>query len=113
MSETLQLREPLFRLIIRFSNGETVNYTVAEPVDHHKLEVQPRSFAVITSVLIEKPNEVSEVSVVSLRDVSMIRTERVTLDQLNTERRMAGIRSGTGTGPDEKHVKSLAKLSFI
>ena len=113
MSESIQLRDPLFRLVIRFSNGEKVQYIVTEPVDSHKLGVDARSYAVVTAVQVDKPNEVADVLVASLRDVSYIKTERVTLEQLAADRRMAGMRSAGALTGEDKPVKILAKVIFI
>jgi hypothetical protein len=33
MSEGLQLRDPLFRLNIRFTNGEQMQHVMTEPLD--------------------------------------------------------------------------------
>lgn len=111
MSESIQLRDPLFRLVLRFSNGETIQYLLSEPLDTRKLSTDTR-YAIITSVSIENPNELADISVVNLRDVTFIKTERVTLDQLSTEKRMAGIR-GAVSANDEKMVRTLAQINFI
>jgi hypothetical protein len=111
MSESIQLRDPLFRLVLRFSNGETVQHVMSEAIDTRKLSADTR-YAIITSVSIENPNELADISVVNLRDVTFIKTERVTLDQLATEKRMAGIR-GAVSSNDGKIVKSLAQINFI
>jgi len=48
-----------------------------------------------------------------LRDVTFIRTERVTIDQLAAEHRAAGLRS-TGRSPfDDKLLKTLSQIKFV
>jgi hypothetical protein len=111
MSESIQLRDPLFRLVLRFTNGETIQHVMTAPLDARKVNTETR-YAVITSVSIDNPNELADISVVNLRDVTFLRTERVTLDQLSTERRMAGIR-GVASAADEKLIRSLAQINFI
>ena len=112
MSESLQLRDPLFRLVLRFSNGETVQHVVAQPIDTRSVRPETQ-YAVITSVSVDNPSELADVSIVNMRDVTYIKTERVTLEQLGTERRQAGIRSATGPSADDKIIKTLATLTFI
>jgi hypothetical protein len=47
-----------------------------------------------------------------LRDVTFIRTERVSLDQLAAEHRI-GIRSAGVSSGDDRLPKNLAQLKFI
>ncbi|HMG34636.1 MAG TPA: hypothetical protein VKM94_11915 [Blastocatellia bacterium] len=112
MSESLQLRDPLFRLVLRFSNGETVQYVVGQPIDTRSI-APATQFAIVTSVSVDKPSELVDVSVFNLRDISYIKTKRVTLEQLGAERRMAGIRSTAGPNADDSIIKTLSTLSFI
>jgi hypothetical protein len=53
----------------------------------------------------------TDLTVVNMRDVTFIKTERVTLDDLSKERR-PGIRSGGPEG-DDRLPKTLAQLKFI
>jgi len=110
MSESIQLRDPLFRLILRFGNGETVQHVMTEPLDTRKIGTDTR-YVVITSVSIDNPNELADIAVVNMRDVTFIKTERVTLEQLHTEKRMAGIRGVVSS--EEKLVRTLAQINFI
>jgi hypothetical protein len=48
-----------------------------------------------------------------LRDVTFLKTELVTLDQLVAERRMAGIRSTGSASGDDRLPKNLAQIKFI
>ena len=109
MSEKLELRDPLFKLIVRFTNGETHQHVLTDPMDSGSIASDAR-FAIVTSVSIEKPNEVSEFELINLRDVSLIKTERSTVEELLTERRKAGMRSSDN---EEKSIKTIAQLRFI
>ena len=112
MSESIQLKEPLFKLVIRFSNGEMIQHIVSEPIETRLVSSDTR-YAVITSVSCQKPSEVTDVTVVNLRDVSFVKTERVALDQLTGERRMAGLHSSSSTKEDDRMPKSVAQLRFV
>jgi hypothetical protein len=112
MSESYQLREPLFKLVVRFGNGEKIQHIVSDPIAAHQITPDTR-YVVITSFLCQNPSECSDITVVNLRDVTFIKTERVTLDQLATERRMAGIHSSSASSHDDKLPKSMAQLKFI
>jgi hypothetical protein len=72
------------RLTIRFTNGETFIYTVAEPLHAEDIAASSR-FAVISSYQCEKPEDCHEIVLLNLNDVSYIRTEHVTNEQLEKE----------------------------
>lgn len=112
MGESVQLEEPIFKLIIRFGNGELVNYVAREPLDLRMITPETR-YAVISCWSLQHPADCTETTVVNLRDVTFIKTERVTLDQLAAERRSAGIRSGGGGAADDKLPKSVAQIKFV
>jgi len=109
MSENIELKEPIFKLSVRFNNGETIHYIVDSAIDSRLLTPDTR-YAVISSVSCQNPNDCTETTVINLRDVTFVRTERVTLDQLAGEHRMAGIRAVRGS--DDK-VKTLSYVKFI
>jgi len=111
MSESFQLPKELFKLFIRFSNGETVYHITTHPLDSRLIKPDTR-YAVIACYSTKNPVECSEITVVNLRDVTFIKTERVTVDQLNADRRMAGMRSSDSSA-DDKQPKTLAQLSFV
>ncbi|HLG16308.1 MAG TPA: hypothetical protein VJH03_17645 [Blastocatellia bacterium] len=111
MSEQIQLREPLFKLIVRFSNGESVHYVAADPIDARALSADIR-YAVISSYSCQNPSECTDTALVNLRDVTFIKTERVTLDQLAAERRMAGMRASSQSDADERLPKTIATIRF-
>jgi hypothetical protein len=112
MSESIQLKDPLYKLIVRFSNGEMVSHVVSDPIDPRVISPETR-YCVISSFSCQEPSQCTEIAVISMRDVTFIKTERVALDQLAAERRMAGIRSTGALGAEERLPKTLAQLKFI
>jgi hypothetical protein len=112
MSERIQLRDPLFKLHVRFSNGEVIYYILSDPLDTRVITAETR-YAVVSSFSCENPSECTDTSVINLRDVTYIKTERVLLDQLAAERRMAGIRSSDASSHDDRLPKILSQLKFI
>jgi hypothetical protein len=112
MSESIQLHDPLFKLIIRFGNGEVIHYVVEDPIDSRMITPETR-YAVISSFSCQNPSECSDIAVINLRDTTYIKTERVTLDQLAGERRMAGIHSSGSSSPDDRLPKNLAQIKFV
>ncbi len=98
------------RLTIRFTNGETLIYTVIEPVHAEDLSATVR-FVVITSYLCESPEQCTEIVLLNLNDVSYIKCEHVTEEELEREattRREAELRNNTlGT------QQSLSRIGFI
>jgi hypothetical protein len=111
MSERIQLRDPLFRLFIRFSNGEVVNHVAANPIDPRAITPDIR-YAVVACYSTENPSECTDITVVNLSDVTFIKTERVTIDQLIADRRLAGIRS-SDSSTDDRLPKTLAQITFV
>lgn len=98
------------RLTIRFTNGETFVYTVAEPLHAEDIAASSR-FAVITSYLCEKPEDCHEIVLLNLNDISYIRTEHVTNEELEkeelTKRESARQQSTIGT------PQRLSRIGFI
>ena len=111
MSESIQLQEPVFKLSVRFGNGEVLRYVVKNLIDERSVNPDTR-YVVITSISCQNPNQCTEISVINMRDVSYIRTERVTLEQLANEHRMVGIRT-TGTHAGENLPDTLAEIKFV
>lgn len=111
MSESLQLRDPLFRLTVRFTNGETLQQVMTDPVDSRMITPEIK-YAVISSFSCQNPSLCTDIIVVNLRDVTFIKTERVTLEQLASEHRI-GIRSAGVSGSDDRLPKNLAQLKFV
>ena len=112
MSESLQLHDPLFKLIVRFSNGEMIQHVLDNPIDARLVTPETR-YAIISSFSCQNPSECTDITVVNLRDVTFIKTERVTLDQISTERRMAGIHSMSAANADDRLPKTLAQVKFV
>src|ERR1044071_1083431 len=104
MSESLQLREPLFKLVVRFGNGEETQHIVSRPIEAHLITPDTR-YLVISSFQLQNPNECTDITVVNMRDVTFIKTEQVTLDQLTTERRTAGLHSNNTSSQDNRMLK--------
>ena len=109
MSESFQLPDPLFRLTVRFSNGETVQHMMTDPLDVRTITPEIK-YAVVSSYSCQNPSLGVEIAMINLRDVSYIKTERVTLDQLAGEHRI-GIRSA-GVG-DDRLPKHIAQIKFV
>lgn len=109
MSESLQLPDPLFRLTVRFSNGETVQHMMTDPLDSRMITPEIK-YAIVSSYSCQNPSVGVEVAVINLRDVSYIKSERVTLDQLAGEHRI-GIRSAA-VG-DDRLPKHLAQIKLV
>ena len=112
MSERILLHDPLFKLAVRFGNGEVLTYVLQDPLDSRAITPETR-YAVISSFLCQNPNECTEVTAVNLRDVTFLRTERVTLEQLAGSHRTAGIGSPVKVDVDDRLPKVLARITFI
>ena len=98
------------RLTIRFTNGETFVYTVSEPLHAEDIASSAR-FAVITSYLCERPEECHEIVLLNLNDISYIRTEHVTNEELEKEeltKREAANQQSTIGAPQR-----LSRIGFI
>jgi hypothetical protein len=111
MTENIEIKDPIFKLSVRFSGGEVVHYIVNDAIDARLISPDTR-YAVVSSVSCDNPNECTDVTVINLRDVTFIRTERVTTEQLAAEHRMAGMRATAPTVSGGK-IKSLSYLKFI
>ncbi len=112
MRESLNLKEPLFKLIIRFGNGETINHFVSHQIDPSLIRPETR-YAIISSVSVQNPAECTDITVINMRDVTFIKTESVTVEQLTTEKRKAGIFATGGLSGEEKLPKTLAHVKFV
>ena len=115
MSERLTLHDPLFKLAVRFTNGEVVSYVLQEPIDSRALSPDAK-YAIISSFLVQNPSECTEVNTINLRDVTYLKTERVTLEQLAGSHRMAGIGSQlkhAKQDSDDRSPKSISQIKFI
>ena len=75
------------RLTIRFTSGETFVYIVREPLHAEDIPASAR-FAVIHSYQCETDEQCTEIVLLNLNDVSYIRTEHITDEQLQREEEM-------------------------
>ena len=98
------------RLTIRFTNGETFIYTVAEPLHAEDIASHAR-FAVITSYLCENPEDCHEIVLLNLNDISYIRTEHITNTELEKEEltRKEAERQQSTIGTPQR----LSRIGFI
>ena len=112
MSERILLQDPLFKLAVRFGNGEVLTYVLQDPLDSRAITPDTR-YAIITSFLCQNPSECTEVTAVNLRDVTFLRTERVTVEQLAGSHRMAGIGSPVKQDLDDRLPKVVSQITFI
>ncbi len=112
MSESMQLRDPLYKLVIRFSNGDSIQSVVTEPIDTRMITPETR-YAIVSSFSCQNPSECTDITVINLRDLTFIKTERVTLEQLGAERRSAGMHSTSTPHGDDRVPKTVAQVKFI
>jgi hypothetical protein len=97
------------RLTIRFTNGERLLYTVRDPLHAEDIPANVR-FVVISSFECEPPEKCSEIILLNLNDISYIKTEHMTEEELTREtstRREAELRSNTIS------PQRLSRIGFI
>ena len=112
MSESIKLPDTIFRLIIRFSNGEKFHYITDEQFLAHKIAPETR-YAVISSFSLQNPAECTDVTLVNLENVAFLKTEKITLDELAAGKRTAGLHSQSASVSDDKLPKTLSQVKFI
>jgi hypothetical protein len=112
MSESLKLPDTIFKLIIRFTNGEKFHYITDEQIAAHKLGSDTR-YALISSFSLHNPSECLDVTLINLHDVAFIKTEKITLDELAAGKRTAGLHSFSPAAGEEKLPKTLSQVKFI
>jgi hypothetical protein len=110
MSESIKLPDTIFKLIIRFSNGEKFHYITDEQFIAHKITPETH-YAVISSFSLQNPAECTDVTLVNLKEVAFIKTEKITLDELSAGRRTAGLHATNVS--EEKLPKTLSQVKFI
>ena len=97
-----------YRLIIRFSNGEIVKFIVREPFDTRQITDKTR-FAIVRAKQ-GNTDEIAQVFLASLSDISYIKTQPVEPKELR--HRGVGITNSVGfeesAGPD-----AIATIDFI
>lgn len=98
-----------YRLTIRFTNGETLLYTVREPLHAQDISSDVR-FVVVSSYLCETPERCDEILLLNLNEVSYIRTKDISLAELarEEEQRREGQLQEPGSVP-----RRLARIGFI
>jgi hypothetical protein len=98
------------RLTIRFSNGETMVYTVRDALHAEDIPSTVR-FVVLTSYECESPDTCTELVLLNLNEIAFIKTEHVTnaeLEREEAERLEADQRNNTKTPP-----RTLTHIGFI
>ena len=104
--------DTLFKLIIRFSNGDQFNYVTTDPYPASGINAETR-YAIISSYAYQNPEDCTDVTLVNLSDVAFIKTEKISLEDLASEKRTAGLRSTNTTNLDDKLPKAISTLKFI
>lgn len=112
MSEQLVLHDPLYKLAVRFGNGEVLTFVLEDPLDSRAIKPETR-YAIVSSFLRQNPVECTEVAALNMRDITFLRTERVTLEQLAISHRMPGIGSPSKGDPDDRLPKVISQITFI
>jgi hypothetical protein len=97
-----------YRLSVRFTNGETERYIVREPIDGGKITDTTR-FAIVRTRR-ENSDELQEVFVATLADVSFIKTQRI--EEKDMRHRVAGITGSIGFD-DHGGPETIATIEFI
>jgi hypothetical protein len=112
MSESIKLPDTIFRLIIRFTNGEKFHYITDEQFLAHKITPETR-YAVISSFSLQNPAECTDVTLVNLENVAFFKTEKITLDELAAGKRTAGLHAQSASLVEDKLPKTLSQVKFI
>lgn len=110
MAESMQIPDILYKLIIRFNNGEKIGYLTTELLTTDAISRDTR-YAIVTSCSIQNPAECTDVTMLNLSDIAYIKSEKITLDELAAERRTAGLRSPASS--DEHQPKAVSHVKFI
>lgn len=98
------------RLTIRFTSGETFIYIVREPLHAEDIPASAR-FAVLHSYQCETEDQCTELVLLNLNDVSYIRIEHITDQQLQHEEEMHRETQERHNTIGVKHP--LARIGFI
>lgn len=93
----------LHRMTIRFSSGEVFSYVVREPL--HAEDIPPTArFAVIHSYMCETEEKCTEIILLNLNDISYIRTEHMTEQDLRREEEAKTEHRAVGTRQPLSHI---------
>lgn len=98
------------RLTIRFTNGEMLVYTVREALHAEDISAEHR-FVVIHSYLYEKPEQCSEIMLLNLNEITYIKTEHVTEEELRREELLRQEAATDSSAPMPAH--QLSHIGFI
>jgi hypothetical protein len=98
------------RLTIRFTNGETLRYTVRDPLHAEDIPTNVR-FVVISSYECEPSEPSAELVLLNLNDISYIKTEHVTPQEL--EREVLTHREGERRDNTISTPQRLTRIGFI
>ena len=97
-----------YRLIIRFTNGETVKFVVHQPIDGG--HVNERTKFAIVRVRGKSSDDLDQVFVASFVDISYVKTQRI--EEKDLRHRVAGITGAIGFdeagGPE-----TMATIEFV
>jgi hypothetical protein len=97
-----------YRLVIRFSNGETVKFIVREPFDTRQISDKTR-FAIVRAKQ-GNTDEIAQVFLANLGDISYIKTQPVEPKEL----RHRGVGITNSFGADENAgPEAIATIDFI
>ena len=96
-----------YRLIIRFTNGETLKFILREPLDTKGISDKTR-FALVRTQ--DDVSDAPNLFVANLSDVSFIKTERI--DSKELRHRVAGITSGLG-GEGDSAPNIVSTVEFV
>ena len=100
--------ESYYRLIIRFTNGETEKFVVRQPIDG--AQNTDRTRFVVVRTRRQDSDETEQAFVANLADVSYVKTQRV--EQKDMRHRVAGITGSIGfdesSGPE-----AIATFEFV
>ena len=100
--------EPYFRLILRFTNGDSSTFILREPINTGALTEKSR-FALVRSYTATS-GEPTQVFLASLADISFIKTEQV--DPKDKRHRVAGITGGLSS-EDQTAPEAIATIEFL
>jgi len=100
------MSESYYRLSIRFTNGETTRFVLAEPIETASVTERTKFVLVRTTGESGAP----ETFLASLGDVSFIKTEHVEGKELR--QRVAGITSGLAND-DQSGPGAVSTVEFI
>ena len=93
----------LHRMTIRFSSSEIFTYIVREPLHAEDIPASAR-FAVIHSYMCETEEKCTEIILINLNDISYIRTEHITTEDLMREEEVKSEHRAVGISQPLSHI---------